>query len=56
MLALTVAEALYDREEEGVKDVFKRNHPGGAIGVKARKLDTEAELQADGLATPPTSL
>lgn len=56
MLALTVAEALYDREEEGVKDVFKRNHPGGAIGVKARKLDTQAELQADGLATPPTNL
>ncbi|KAF1911251.1 hypothetical protein BDU57DRAFT_107962 [Ampelomyces quisqualis] len=56
MLALTVAESMYEREECGVKDVFKRNHPGGAIGVKARTLDPEVEAQADGLATPPTSL
>lgn len=56
MLALTVAEAMYEREEEGVKDVFRRNHPGGSIGVKARKLDIELDAQSGGLATPPTSL
>jgi D-arabinose 5-phosphate isomerase GutQ len=54
MLALTVAEAIYEREEEGVKDVFKRNHPGGAIGAKARKLDIDTEIiVSEGLATPP---
>jgi D-arabinose 5-phosphate isomerase GutQ len=53
MLALTVAEALYEREEEGVKDVFRRNHPGGAIGAKSRKIEVEVEVKCDGLATPP---
>jgi hypothetical protein len=55
MLALTVAEAMYDNEEEGVKDVFRRNHPGGAIGAKARKIEATvaAEVKVDGLATPP---
>jgi D-arabinose 5-phosphate isomerase GutQ len=52
MLALTVAEALYEREEEGVKDVFRRNHPGGAIGAKARKVEIEIKVD-EGLATPP---
>tara|TARA_R110002003_G_scaffold180_6_gene14376 strand:- start:1123 stop:1284 length:162 start_codon:yes stop_codon:yes gene_type:complete len=51
MLALTVAEALHDREEGGVRDVFRRNHPGGAIGAKARKI--EVAVECDGLATPP---
>jgi D-arabinose 5-phosphate isomerase GutQ len=54
MLALTVAEALYEREEEGVKEVFKKNHPGGAIGAKARKLEIDTEtIVNEGLATPP---
>jgi D-arabinose 5-phosphate isomerase GutQ len=54
MLALTVAEALYEREEQGVKDVFKKNHPGGAIGAKARKVEFDLEIKVDeGLATPP---
>ena len=54
MLALTVAEALYERDEGGVKDVFRRNHPGGAIGAKARKVEVEVEVKCeDGLATPP---
>ena len=53
MLALTVAEALYEREEGGVKDVFRRNHPGGAIGAKARKIEATEEVVCDGLATPP---
>jgi D-arabinose 5-phosphate isomerase GutQ len=54
MLALTVAEALYEREEAGVKDVFRRNHPGGAIGAKARKIEASADVPCDGLATPPS--
>jgi hypothetical protein len=55
MLALTVAETLYEREEEGMKDVFRRNHPGGAIGAKARKVDVETRVKPDGLVTPPGS-
>lgn len=54
MLALTVAEALY--EEEG-KSVFRKNHPGGAIGAKSRRIDVEeveiVVAECDGLATPP---
>ncbi|KAH6514358.1 hypothetical protein HBI81_207540 [Parastagonospora nodorum] len=55
MLALTVAEALYENEAEGMKDVFRRNHPGGAIGAKARKIEatTDSGVESDGLATPP---
>lgn len=53
MLALTVAESIYEREEQGVKEVFKRNHPGGSIGVKARKIEVEVEITSDGLSTPP---
>jgi hypothetical protein len=34
MLALTLAEAVH---QESAKQVFHRNHPGGAIGAKARK-------------------
>lgn len=55
MLALTVAESLCEREETCVKEVFKRNHPGGSIGVKARKIQVDAEVKADGLCTPPGS-
>lgn len=64
MLALTVADALHD----DTRDVFKRNHPGGAIGAKTRKLAHEEEAEADvdveadacapapdGLITPPAS-
>jgi D-arabinose 5-phosphate isomerase GutQ len=55
MLALTVAEAL---PEEKAKSVFRKNHPGGAIGAKSRQLDIiEVDIQAekcDGLVTPPT--
>jgi hypothetical protein len=53
MLALTAAEALYEREEQGVKDVFRKNHPGGAIGAKTRKISVEVDVTCDGLATPP---
>ena len=46
MLALTVAEALHDGQ---TKQVFQRNHPGGAIGAKVRQEITseeEAEFHA----------
>lgn len=36
MLALTVAESMH---EEETKQVFKRNHPGGAIGDTARRAE-----------------
>jgi hypothetical protein len=36
MLALTVAEAMH---EEETKHVFKKNHPGGAIGDTARRAE-----------------
>ncbi|KAF1850368.1 SIS domain-containing protein [Cucurbitaria berberidis CBS 394.84] len=56
MLALTVAEALH---EEEAKSVFKRNHPGGAIGAKSRRIDVdEVAILADkcaGMVTPPVS-
>ncbi|CAO2658353.1 Nn.00g060760.m01.CDS01 [Neocucurbitaria sp. VM-36] len=55
MLALTVAEALH---EEETKSVFRRNHPGGAIGAKSRRVDAQevviAAKQCDGMVTPPT--
>ncbi|EOA88275.1 uncharacterized protein SETTUDRAFT_149802 [Exserohilum turcica Et28A] len=58
MLALTVAEALH---QDDTKAVFKRNHPGGAIGAKSRRLeegvqhvDTQAG-NCGGLVTPPLS-
>ncbi|KAF2641132.1 sugar isomerase [Massarina eburnea CBS 473.64] len=41
MLALTLAEAMHAEE---TKAVFKKNHPGGAIGEKARRrIDTQDE-------------
>lgn len=54
MLALTVAEALY---EEETKSVFRKNHPGGAIGAKSRRIEVDdgdiAVSVCDGLITPP---
>ncbi|KAH9879474.1 hypothetical protein IAQ61_001292 [Plenodomus lingam] len=54
MLALTVAEALHEEETE---TVFRKNHPGGAIGAKARRIDEPeadtADGECDGLITPP---
>jgi D-arabinose 5-phosphate isomerase GutQ len=55
MLALTVAEALHQEE---TKSVFRRNHPGGAIGAKSRRMDmggedTYVKKEHDGLVTPP---
>lgn len=54
MLALTVAEAMH---EEETTSVFKKNHPGGAIGAKARRLSDDTKdttvNQHDGMITPP---
>lgn len=46
MLALTVAEALLEMEEGGVKETFRRNHPGGAIGAAStvKKIKVESTL------------
>ncbi|KAF9697833.1 hypothetical protein EKO04_004318 [Ascochyta lentis] len=56
MLALTVAEAMYDGQ---TKSVFKKNHPGGAIGAKTRRLNNdEVDMtvsQRDGMITPPVA-
>jgi D-arabinose 5-phosphate isomerase GutQ len=55
MLALTVAESLH---EEETRTVFKRNHPGGAIGAKARRIEIQQETSTkkhDGMITPPIS-
>lgn len=40
MLALMVAESIY---EGRMGSVFKRNHPGGAIGDSARRKGAEEE-------------
>lgn len=47
MLALSTAEAMYEMEEEGLKGVFLRNHPGGAIGAVARKENVKREREED---------
>lgn len=47
MLALSVAEAIH---QEDKKNVFQRNHPGGAIGANSRReRDQHGEENA-----PPT--
>jgi D-arabinose 5-phosphate isomerase GutQ len=54
MLALTIAEAMHQEE---TKSVFKKNHPGGAIGAKARRLNSGTKevtvSKHDGMITPP---
>ena len=37
MLALSIAEELHDAQQGQMRDVFARNHPGGAIGINHRK-------------------
>ncbi|KAH7109259.1 hypothetical protein B0J11DRAFT_474636 [Dendryphion nanum] len=56
MLALTVADNIH---RDDTKRVFKRNHPGGAIGArarnKARTVDTKVEVRREqntGLVSP----
>jgi hypothetical protein len=40
MLALTAAEALH---QDDTRHVFRKNHPGGAIGAKKPKLEGNLE-------------
>lgn len=40
MLALAVANQIHG---DGLPDVFRRNHPGGAIGAKRKKVDTTGD-------------
>lgn len=57
MLALTVAEQLH-RGKEGKREVFKRNHPGGAIGMTNRELKVvkKAEVKVERLELPSPSI
>ena len=58
MLALTVAEQLYRGGREGKREVFKRNHPGGAIGMTNRDLKVvkKAEVKVERLELPSPSI
>lgn len=57
MLALTVAEQLH-RGGAGKREVFKRNHPGGAIGMSTRELKVikKAEVKVEALELPSPSI
>ena len=47
-LALTVARAMHSKQVGGPREVFKRNHPGGAIGLNIGKVS----LKISDLAVP----
>lgn len=49
MLALTVAEKLH---EGRTKEVFKKNHPGGAIGAVAKAVGEKVESMVTPLQLP----
>ena len=49
MLALTVAEATH---REDTKDIFRLNHPGGAIGAKHAIVQRDADVGSDDSAPP----
>ena len=55
MLALTVADHMH---EGSSKEVFKCNHPGGAIGVTHREAEVlkKADLQLERLDLPSPSI
>ncbi|GAB7329268.1 hypothetical protein MBLNU13_g01075t1 [Cladosporium sp. NU13] len=57
MLSLTVAERLH-RNGAGKREVFKRNHPGGAIGMSTRELKVmkKAEVKVEALELPSPSI
>lgn len=56
MLALTVADQLHGAR---TREVFKRNHPGGAIGMNHRALDKlkrkSEDISVAGLLSPSAS-
>lgn len=47
MLALTVAETMHSGT---TKQVFKKNHPGGAIGEKSKRRVDDQEVEIDPIA------
>jgi len=55
MLALTVAERMH---RSGKREVFKRNHPGGAIGMSQRDLEVvkRADVKVEVLELPSPSI
>lgn len=58
MLALTVAELLYRGGREGKREVFRRNHPGGAIGMSNREMKVvkKADVKVEVLELPSPSI
>lgn len=57
MLALTVAERLH-RGGSSKREVFKRNHPGGAIGMSQRELGVvkRAGVEVEAIELPSPSI
>jgi D-arabinose 5-phosphate isomerase GutQ len=53
MLALTVADALHAHEKS---NVFRKNHPGGAIGQKKSPRDLDRDEALDRCAKRPKGL
>ena len=53
MLALTVAERLH---EGRTSQVFRKNHPGGAIGALTRAAIVESQTKADPVTIEVTPL
>lgn len=55
MLALTVAEQMH---RSGKREVFKRNHPGGAIGMSHRELEVvkKADVNVEAIELPSPSI
>ncbi|QIX01421.1 hypothetical protein AMS68_006938 [Peltaster fructicola] len=55
MLALSVADQMHGSNS---KEVFKRNHPGGAIGMNHREIDTlkKADVKLEVLELPSPSI
>ena len=58
MLALTVAERLHRGRGGCKREMFRRNHPGGAIGMSQRevKVVKKAEVKVEMLELPSPSI
>jgi hypothetical protein len=58
MLALTVAERLHRGRGGCKREMFRRNHPGGAIGMSQREIQvvTKAEVKVEVLELPSPSI
>jgi hypothetical protein len=60
MLALTVAERLHRSRSGCKREIFKRNHPGGAIGMSQREVEVvrvkKTEVKVEMLELPSPSI